>query len=128
MAVAFDPIPIAVATVVSFLTGWLWFSPLMFGKKFQALMQCGDNPPPPQNMMYGMVAQVLYHIVLAALLYALYPNTIVIALLALASGLGIAAGTFFQGRNTATIPYVIGNEFLSILVICGVYGVHRAMA
>ncbi len=53
----FDPLTIAIAAILSFLTGWLWFSPLLFGKKFQSLINCDASPPKPENMMYGMIAQ-----------------------------------------------------------------------
>ena len=125
MEITFAPLPTALAAIISFLTGWLWFSPLLFGKKYQQII--GQSTLDGQKMLFGLVAQFFYHIVIATLLYALYPNTLLIVLLALASGLGITAGTFFQNRNPQVIPYIVGNDWLTIIVICGVYGVTRAM-
>jgi len=106
-------IAVLVGTVVSFLVGWAWYSPLLFGKKWAegsgVVLASADKMP-----VFAMTAQLLALLVLAIVIgITAASNALFTAILSiLAIALFIASTGSFVHKST----YAIIVDFFYIIL------------
>ncbi|MGO1118020.1 DUF1761 family protein [Rhodovibrionaceae bacterium A322] len=94
---------VVIGTVVAFLAGWAWYSPLLFGLKWAA--GSGVSLDRAEKMpLVAMVSQVMALFLLSLILgLTETQNALVLALLviAMAAAFSLSAGGFIQKSSTA---------------------------
>ncbi|MCG8335991.1 MAG: DUF1761 domain-containing protein [Proteobacteria bacterium] len=106
-------LPVVVGTVVSFLAGWAWYSPKLFGKKWAdgsgVSLESADKMP-----VFAMVSQLLALFILALVIgMTAAVNALFTAILAI---LAVAAFTASMGGFVKKSHAAIAIDFFYIIV------------
>ena len=120
---------VIVGTVVAFLVGWLWYSPMLFGKRWASdqgleLGNAQDMPIPAMGMQVVGLFLMSWFVGVTAVSNALL--TVILATVAF-TALGISGGMF--SRQSAYVRNVNAGYWivaLVVMIIC--QGIFRGMA
>jgi hypothetical protein len=119
---------VLLATVLSMGLGFLWFSPLLFGKKWMKLMKLSekDSSNVGQSMVYELINTFVFVYVLAVLLEIVKPTTLQDALqfgFLLWLGLVVTmemSAVIWAKKNTQLVGIGIGGSLVSIFLAIAV--------
>lgn len=104
---------VAVGTLVTFLVGWLWYSPKMFLKKWAEGSGVSSEPPekmPVLSMFFQILALLLLAVVIGITAVA---NALITAILAI---LAVAVFTLSNGAWSQKSGYAMGVDFFYVIV------------
>ena len=106
-------LPVIVGTIVSFLAGWAWYSPKLFGKAWAAgsgvSMESADKMP-----VFAMVSQLLALFILALVIgMTAAVNALITAILAI---LAVAAFTASMGAFVKKSNAAVAIDFFYIII------------
>ena len=116
---------VAAAALSSFLLGGLWYSPVLFGTRWQR--EAGDTRRPAEKHPARVFALSFLFALIAALAYALViprPSSAASAAIqGLAIGAGVVAASFginYQFANRSTVMWLIDGGYHTVQF--GIYG------
>lgn len=131
MFAAVNLVAVVIATVVTFMGGWLWYSDLLFGKPWRKMMGMGDKPE--MKGMGALMAKGVANTFMANLFMAVLLGLVAPASLMAALTFGFLCWVAFvlygeiggllwgNGRYTATLMMInAGHGLMVILVGMGI--------
>lgn len=119
-------VSVVVATVVTFLFGWAWHSPLLFMKQWMAVNKMPNTKPDSKEMMmcmgYGVLNTALINTMLAVLLVLAGVNSLQEALtvgLVAWAGLSLyeGLGMMIWEKKSVTALWVKAGHTLGVVII-----------
>jgi hypothetical protein len=123
---------IVIAAVAAFIGGWIWYSPLLFGKIYMKEIQMGMTPesmagkPKPsmvRQFSLVFVGQIVMAIVAASLVHSLFVTSFAqVSIIALSLWAGFIVFTkmndvLFGCKSWKLFLITIGQDLLSIVFI-----------
>ena len=108
---------VVISTVVTFIVGWLWYSPMLFAKPWMKLI--GITEPKKDNMAPAMISQLVATFLLAWLVAVLLAvaSFQVVVVLALAVAVLIKANGYWSDKGKSAIVVESGYALVMVLVI-----------
>ena len=108
---------VVISTVVTFIVGWLWYSPMLFAKPW--MKGIGITEPKKDNMAPAMISQLVATFLLAWLVAVLLAvaSFQVVVVLALAVAVLIKANGYWSDKGKSAIVVESGYALVMVLVI-----------
>ena len=123
-------ISIIIATIAAFISGWIWYSPFLFGPVFakengwtEADMKGGPKNGMVKTFGIVILGEFVMSIVAASLIHSLFITSFSqVFIVALSVWIAFVLATkvndvLFGGKSWKLLAITVGQDFLTILVI-----------